>query len=56
MKNLETMGVQEMNAGEMYIVDGGLTREQEIWIERGISFMIGGVIGLTIYELGRMNG
>ncbi|MCF8363574.1 MAG: hypothetical protein K9G70_13225 [Prolixibacteraceae bacterium] len=57
VKNLELMGVQEMDAMEMRNVDGGMTeREKEIWTERGVAFMLGGVIGLVAYELGRMNG
>jgi len=58
MKNfdLNACGVQEMNAAEVAEVNGGWTKEQEVWYERGIAFLLGGLAGVAAYELGRRNG
>ena len=50
-------GVQELDREELREVDGGeLTATQEIWLERGIAFVLLGLVGVAIYELGRQNG
>ena len=50
-------GVQKLTKEEMKIYDGGkMTPKQEIWLERGVSFILLGLAGVLIYELGRLNG
>ena len=54
--DLKMPGVQVLGKEELKEVDGGMTAKQEIWLERGISFALFGLLGLAIYELGRANG
>ena len=55
--DLKMPGVQELGREELREVDGGeLTATQEIWLERGIAFVLLGLVGVAIYELGRQNG
>ncbi len=59
MKNLDlnSYGVQEMDAKAMEEANGGVwTKKQEVWYERCIAFLCGGMIGVGVYELGRRNG
>ena len=46
MKNLEIMGVQEMDAMEMVYVDGGWH-----WIGSVCSGVVGGVIGALVWGI-----
>ena len=48
--------MKELNESEMRAIDGGMTRNQEIWLERGVAFLFFGLIGVAVYEIGRMNG
>jgi hypothetical protein len=51
MKNLELMGVQEMDAKEMINVDGGMTDEdKKILMSRGPFFYLGWVSGRWFAE------
>jgi hypothetical protein len=50
-------GVKKLTKEEMKIYDGGkMTAKQEIWLERGVAFILLGLAGVLIYELGRVNG
>jgi hypothetical protein len=53
----EIPGIQKLGKNELRSWNGGeLTAKQEIWLERGIAFVLLGVAGVAIYELGRANG
>ena len=55
--NKKMTGVQILTKEEMKIYDGGkMTAKQEIWLERGVAFVLFGLAGVIIYELGRVNG
>lgn len=49
MENLENEDLRNITGGE-------LTRKEEIWLERGIAYLLLGIPGVLIYELGRQNG
>jgi hypothetical protein len=55
--NLEKPGIREMSHDEMRNYEGGkLTAKQEVWLERGVAFVLFGLAGVIVYELGRING
>ena len=54
---LKSPEISELGKNELQKINGGeLTAKQEIWLERCIAYCIFGLVGVAIYELGRMNG